>query len=362
MDEDLIDRIYECAVAPELWPALLDDLAQLTDAQGGLLFSARKALCWTASGSIRDVFEAYISDGWFLKCPRRPCLMSRSQPSFFVEQDFWSEDQLAGDPIYRDFFRPHGLGWSAGTGLQIPTGDSIVFSIERAYERGPFGAGEVDALNTLRPHLARSALVSARLGLERARGMTDPLAAWRRPALRLAEDGTVIEANDRMATVSAQVRFAGGGRLSLGDKRALEMTLEALKAMSLPGGPVQGSFPLRDETGQPVLVAHLVPIRRSAHDIFGPSLALLLLTPVSAERAPPSELIRSLFDLTPAEARIAQGVAGGRTLEELAGDGAVSINTVRNQLRRVLEKTGCSRQAELAALLANLGAGTPAAP
>lgn len=32
----------------------------------------------------------------------------------------------------------------------------------------------------------------------------------------------------------------------------------------------------------------------------------------------------------------------------------VSINTVRNQLQRILEKSGCTCQAELAALLANV--------
>ncbi|WP_375269400.1 hypothetical protein, partial [Phenylobacterium sp.] len=75
-------------------------------------------------------------------------------------------------------------------------------------------------------------------------------------------------------------------------------------------------------------------------------------------RAPAADLLRSLFDLTPAEARIAQGVARGQGLEDLAEAGGVSLNTVRNQLRRVLEKTGCARQAELAALLAGVALGT----
>ncbi|WP_333587474.1 helix-turn-helix transcriptional regulator [Phenylobacterium sp.] len=357
MTEDLIDRIYECAAAPDLWPEVLDELAQRTESRGGLLFSARKTLCWTASGSIRDVFEAYITDGWFQRCPRRPCLMSQSQPSFFVEQDFWSADQIDGDPIYRDFFRPRGLGWSAGTGLQVPTGDSIVFSMERAFERGPFERQDVEALNDLRPHLARSALVSARLGLERARGMGDALAALRLPALLLAEDGVVIEANAEVQSVPSLVRFAAGGRIALADKRGQALLTRALAGVSGGSDEAAGSFPLRDEADQPTAVAHLIPVRRSAHDIFGPSLALLLLTPVRLDRAPPLELMRSLFDLTPAEARIAQGVAAGQTLEDLALQGSVSINTVRNQLRRVLEKTGCSRQAELAALLAQAALG-----
>ncbi|WP_340644611.1 helix-turn-helix transcriptional regulator [Phenylobacterium sp.] len=354
MEDELIDRIYECSVVPELWPAVLDDLATLTESRGGILFSARRSLFWTASGSVRDVFEAYVNDGWFMRCPRRTCLMSKSDPSFFVEQDFWSDDEIEVDPIYRDFFRPRGLGWSAGTGLQMPTGDNIVFSVERDLERGPVEPEHVAALNRLRPHLARSALVSARLGLQRGRGATEALAELRLPALLLNEAGVVIEANSWAQDLPDQFKFGAHDRLVVADKSAQELLAANLKLMGNSSAAGRASFPLRDEFGTATLVLHLIPISRSAHDIFGPSFALLLATPVSSERAPSVDLMRSLFDMTPAEARVGQAMARGQTLEDVATDHGVSINTVRNQLRAVLEKTGCARQAELAALMANL--------
>ena len=46
------------------------------------------------------------------RATRRVCLFGRSLPGFFVEQDFWTPDQLDNNPIYRDFFRPRGLGWT----------------------------------------------------------------------------------------------------------------------------------------------------------------------------------------------------------------------------------------------------------
>ena len=354
MDSELIDRIYECSVVPELWPSVLDDLATLTEARGGLLFSARKQLCWTASGSIRNVFEDYVNDGWFMRCPRRPCLMSQTQPSFFVEHDLWSEDQIDHDPIYRDFFRPRGLGWSAGTGLQVPTGDTIVVSVERTFERGPFEAEYVSTLNTLRPHLARSALVSARLGLQRARGAAEALSELRLPAFLLRETGAVIEANAWTEALAEQVKFGVGNRLILTDRNAQAMVAAALGEINASAGASPCTFPLRDELGKAVMVLHLIPLRRSANDIFGQSFALLMATPVSSARTPSVDIMRSLFDLTPAEARVARRLATGATLDDVAEANGVSLNTVRNQLRRVLEKTGCARQAELTALLANV--------
>ena len=102
------------------------------------------------------------------------------------------------------------------------------------------------------------------------------------------------------------------------------------------------------------MVVHMIPIRRSAHDIFAGSCALLVVTPVTARAAPRIELMRSLFDLTASEARVARGVAVGETLDEIASTGGVAISTVRSQLRAELQKTGCVRQAELVALLANV--------
>ena len=105
---------------------------------------------------------------------------------------------------------------------------------------------------------------------------------------------------------------------------------------------------------------HLLPVRRTAHDIFGRGYALVVLTPIGTDRSPSADLMRSLFDLTASEARVAIGLALGRSPEDIADEGGVAITTVRSQLRRVLEKTGCTRQAEVAALLAGVGHGPSA--
>src|SRR3546814_18719171 len=110
-------------------------------------------------------------------CLRLCCLLGREYPSFLVGQDFCIDAEIDADPLYRDVFHPRGVGWSAGTGVQEPTGDNIVFSVERAFTDGPVAAESVARLNLLRPHLARSALVSARMQHKRAQGAAEALAA-----------------------------------------------------------------------------------------------------------------------------------------------------------------------------------------
>jgi DNA-binding CsgD family transcriptional regulator len=81
---------------------------------------------------------------------------------------------------------------------------------------------------------------------------------------------------------------------------------------------------------------------------------LHVLTPVTQPQAPPVELVQSLFDLTPAEARVARNLAVGKTVDDIATNGGVSRSTILTQLRRVREKTGCNRQAEVVALMTGI--------
>ena len=192
-----------------------------------------------------------------------------------------------------------------GTGLQMPTGDHIVFSVERDHSRGPIEKERVEALNELRSHLARSAFVSARLGLQRAKGANDALTSMGLPALLLDESGTVVEANRLIEEMGEHVHWRARNRVALTDGRANELLWAAWRRSArIPDSAVR-SFPLRDADDRASMVVHLIPVRRSAHDIFTGSYALLVLTPVAAPPAPPVELMRSLFDLTPSEARVA---------------------------------------------------------
>jgi DNA-binding CsgD family transcriptional regulator len=104
------------------------------------------------------------------------------------------------------------------------------------------------------------------------------------------------------------------------------------------------------------MVARVIPIRLTARDIFARSAGVLVLTPVTLPNAPSIAIVQSLFDLTPAEARVARDLAEGKTVANIAETSGASQNTIRTQVRGVLEKTGCNLQTDVVALLAGLSA------
>lgn len=86
-------------------------------------------------------------------------------------------------------------------------------------------------------------------------------------------------------------------------------------------------------------------------------LALLLVGARDRFDAMPSrDDLQSLFDLTPAESKVALMLCAGSAPKEIARDLHVSITTVRSHLASLLAKTGTSRQVQLVRLLTSLPA------
>jgi DNA-binding CsgD family transcriptional regulator len=241
------------------------------------------------------------------------------------------------------------------TAIMIPTGERVSFVLSRPMEEGPFERASANRLDELRPHLARSVLISARLQLERARVAGQALAAMGVPALVFNESGKVLFANASIEAMTGHVQWRAFDAVSLKDVAADRLLRDAIAAINRePAASGVRSFPVRNPETEAPMVAHVIPIRLSARDIFLRCAAVLALTPVTTPQAPPVELVQSLFDLTPAEARVARSLAVGRTVKDIASDGGVSPATVRTHVRGVLEKTGCSRQADVVALLAGI--------
>ncbi len=100
--------------------------------------------------------------------------------------------------------------------------------------------------------------------------------------------------------------------------------------------------------GAPPFYVLLSPLDPIASDV---GCAAVVVTFVDGARAQPSldalAVSRSL-GLSAAEARVAIGIAGGDTPDDVARAHGVGLSTVRTQLKSIYRKLGVRRQAELA--------------
>jgi DNA-binding CsgD family transcriptional regulator len=126
---------------------------------------------------------------------------------------------------------------------------------------------------------------------------------------------------------------------------ARQRLLDGLRRRLTKEGPL---VLLSDNDEQP-LIAHLAAESEGAGEHRAVSLTDLHDFPVPRE-----DTLRVVFDLTPAEARLAQGITRGDTLEEIATSLGIKMPTARTQLAAVFAKTGTRRQAKLVAILTRL--------
>ena len=353
MIEGLIDRIYECSVVPEFWPDVLKGLAAIADCKDGMLLANPQRIDakWVASAGLIPAMTVFQRDGWIHRNTKAERLAPLRYPGFVRDTDLFTLEELTTDPVHVELGAPHGFWHSAGTMVYAPTGDILVFDIERSLGGPPVEDAAIERLNGLRPHLARAALISARLGLERARAMAQAMDAIGLPGAVLRGDGGVIAVNGLLEALDTQFIARAFGKLALTDPSANLALQEALQRANLSNWHGVLSFPVPAVADRPTLIGHLVPVRRAAHDLFSGAAGLLVATQLSAPRAPSADLLNGLFDLTPAEARVTRAIVEGQNIEGLATELGISRETVRTQLKSVFAKTGTKRQAELVALL-----------
>jgi len=171
----------------------------------------------------------------------------------------------------------------------------------------------------------------------------------------LGPRGQLLAANRLFENLIPSVVRERAERLAFADSAADALFAEAL-APAIPPGAAGAlcSIPIRSRRERPPMIAHLVPLGSAAHDIFAGVSGILIVTPLTLRAPPNAEVLQVLFDLTPAEARVARGIGEGRTVEAIAETFGLSRETIRSQLKAVLGKTGLGRQADLVAMLAGV--------
>src|SRR6202042_2132893 len=122
------------------------------------------------------------------------------------------------------------------------------------------------------PHLARASVVAARMQLERARAASQTLALLGIPALVFADGGKILAANRLIEALSGFILWRTKDRIALTDARADALLRDAIATVDQDDTPSVRAFPVRNAGS--AMIAHIVPIRGSARDIFSRCAAL----------------------------------------------------------------------------------------
>jgi DNA-binding CsgD family transcriptional regulator len=351
--EPLCDRIYDATIDADTWPGVLQDIASASGCAWGALLTRRSDawIGWRISPADAPAVDSYLrSDG-----PQRSItterLFSIGHPGFISDHEHFTEEERRADGYFQ-WADAHGFRHGAATGFQLNTGDLAVVQFMRRSGRPPLRGCELEHLDRFRPHLARAAMLAARWKMERVRAATEALALVGLPAVVLSADCRVMASNSLAQDLTRHLIWLARDGLALSDPTASAKLKRQVAACALSGLlESASSFPAWDDERKAPLIVHVVPLKGDRRELFEGGLALVLFTDATAPNQPNPELIREIFDLTAAEARVAAQLAQGRSVEQIASAHSVSLSTVRSQAKSILHKLGAHRQAEVAARL-----------
>lgn len=355
-DDPLIDRIYEAAFVPEMWVGVMDQMAAASNSAAGTIGVFGDDARFFASDYIRPAWDDITAKNEWSRgnlLEMMSSLQLSPPPAFIYDADLFPAEALAANTVRTERVIPLGIGGEVGSFEVMPTGELLLITVERWLTNDRPSAGELASLNALRPHLMRAGMVAARLRLERATAMAVTLRSLGLPAAVLTAGGRVLAVNSLLEDLPHLFGSAAFERLAIANAGANRLLSSALEAERSGVHLAVRSIPVpRHAPDDAPYVVHLLPVRRSAHDVFSTGDMVLVATRVDpkAGHFPLSTLI-GLFDLAPAEARLAVHLAEGRSVIEAATAFGITTKTARTYLERLFRKTGTSRQAELVALL-----------
>ena len=110
------------------------------------------------------------------------------------------------------------------------------------------GAGAppvAEQLDSLRPHLARAALLSGRLGLDRAKSTVTTLEAIGLPAAALTPDGRRGFGNAGYLASEPRISIGAGNPVQLASAPAQALLMEAVSNAAIASGRIGKSIPVR---------------------------------------------------------------------------------------------------------------------
>lgn len=368
-DQDhLLDLLYTAATDAAGWPHFLGALTGMFCAQWASLLetptavpplpqalpASRIAEHFGIPADARNLYDTFYAakDPWFLAVQRRKLTewiglgSELCPPARFERTEFYNEFFRAGR--YPAFYQ-------LGVMLSLEGGPQAVLTILRDRRQKDFGKNELRRLQTLKPHLRRALEIRRKTtGLRQAaEGAGDLMASVDLGLIGLDGACRVRFTN----SLAEEVLRVGGKILSLrSGYLAAADAQESARLERLLRATVSGAWKTRSPGGS--LTIHSGD--RSLHLSVLPAAGLGHLrafVTFSDPNAPPRsrhERLAALFNLTPAEVRVAMLLLEGLDLRQISERTAASYETVRSQIKSVYRKLGVKRQSQMVRLLSML--------
>jgi len=354
----VIEAIHAAGLEAQRWPDALQAVTRVAGASAASLetydYGRRRHRMWHGYGSEPEMIEAYLSfhSSDNVYAPDRPPGFSTRK---FPRGHVLDAAGLGREPFYAEYITYTDPRYFAAGILDTGRGPETVFTLTRDPSQGHMEQADVELFGRLMQHARLALQVAARLDEAQVetRSLARILDTIGGGVALLDRSGGVLHANAALIGMTARgdgLRLARDGvRLETAGGREL-FSAALAAALALGRGAsltAPKPFAVARPSGDPPYVVTLRPVFGGEADEAPGAAAVLFVHDPAGRRSTSTEGLRALFDLTAAEARLAEALTRGLSPVDYARASGVSINTAYTHLRRLKDKTGAHRLAEL---------------
>lgn len=360
LNELLIELIYESPIERDPWSSFLHECrVRLRSSSALLMFRTP-----SDGGEFTDIADS----DWHIHTMRNIYYRQYAADNpldyeamktgrTYGYEDFVDAVEFRNGPYYQHFCKPQGLDHALVLYVGETEGLCAWLNLSRNDEIGLYDSDESAQLLALSPHLHRalriySALEQRRLECLAYRRTGDSLHL---ATLLLDEHGCISSMNE-----SAETLLYAHPSLSIRDKRLhlarvddQRMLSSCLSEVLDPAAAtdyavlVIGTFSAHPLS---LLVRRMPRAGTDLRHSGGAAVVYLKVHGLHTSSAK-TELVATLFGLTPTESRLAVMLTEGESLQEIAANLGIAELTARTYCKRIFSKTGASRQSDLVRLI-----------
>jgi DNA-binding CsgD family transcriptional regulator/PAS domain-containing protein len=366
----LLTALYAAPLEPRMWQVFFDRLCVLTNIASGYMLSYRpleERVVVLAGGGLNFNPESsrLYNEHYGANDPYREPTMANPRIGVIQGDELVSHSHLVRSELYNEVLHKFDLEHMTLMSCSCSDEQADLFPFWSSPRQGPMDAASIHLLETLIPHVQTALRLSATVRAQHAASLLSEVAldAMSIAAFLVTRKGRIRHMNQRAANY---LRENSGLRLHLGTLTAtdsreaaqLEKLLQAAtsnrrdRSETSPGGAMMISRPT---DGKPLQLT-VIPAPQQNLVTENELCAIAFVSATDAAPASRVTVLRQLYRLTPTECRLADLLLEGLDVRDAAGRLAITLETARFHLKRVLAKTGARRQTELMRLMLSLPA------
>lgn len=361
-----MSSIYECAANPELWPKTLAKVRDAVDGEYVAVSCAANGNGANAASKHWLKCDGQADDSWLDRLSVLSCKIPHSAELFNLPVDVsWtplsqmSEPDFQKSEFYHEWIKPQNLRDFVSLNYLKRNPANGFLTIPTSAKRPPVTAKNRQLVEQLSPHIRRALRINdltdqSNLASALCRQVLDRISAavfvvghGRRLRFTNSAAEKLISTGDIISTADGVLKMPRSSGQTIRLDNAIDHALSNPISLGFAGSAV----PLIGGDGNRA-VAYVLPL--ACKDALGPVHCAVFVSGACEKQPMAIEMLRSMFDLSPAEARVSTLIAKGNGPAIISESLGITINTVRSHLAHAFSKTGASDQSSLGALVNKL--------